>query len=429
MVLSWVYAIWGGIGFVQGLFFGLKAAVLAIVLQAVIRVGSRALTSRPKRLIAAAAFMAIFLFHVPFPWIIVAAGVAGALAVHFGIAGFAGPGHGGAGKGLADRDSLLGEALPVHARSGWRHAFGTASFWLMLWLGPVAALWLIQGPDDIFTQIATFFSRMAVVTFGGAYAVLAYVAQQAVEIHGWLEPGEMLDGLGMAETTPGPLIMVTQFVGFMGALRSPGAMTPIAAATLGGLLTTWVTFVPCFLWIFLGAPWVEALRGNMALGGALAAITAAVVGVILNLALWFGLHTMFARTLTWEGAGMRIDLPVPASASMPAIALAALAVFAIFRLRLGVLVDPARQCADRNRAAARRGDRMTASLCLYLNGPRIPDGPGSGPTRLMQNDNPGDAMLSVCKSSQGQTAMSRVTQSWAMRAARVAPVIAAAAAS
>ena len=179
---------------------------------------------------------------------------------------------------------------------------------------------------------------MAVVTFGGAYAVLAYVAQQAVETYGWLQPGEMLDGLGMAETTPGPLIMVVQFVGFMGAFRDPGALPPLLAGALGGLLTTWVTFVPCFLWIFLGAPFVEALRGNKALGGALAAITAAVVGVILNLAVWFALHVLFARGA--RGAtrfGMTLDVPVLASVNLASLVLTLAALLAVFRFKIGMI--------------------------------------------------------------------------------------------
>jgi chromate transporter len=175
------------------------------------------------------------------------------------------------------------------------------------------------------------------VTFGGAYAVLAYIAQAAVEQFGWLRPGEMLDGLGMAETTPGPLIMVTQFVGFMAAFRNPGALPPLLAGTLGGLLTTWVTFAPCFLWIFLGAPYVERLRGNRALAGALSAITAAVVGVILNLAVWFALHTLFTETRTVSAGPLRFDWPVPASLDPAALALALGALVAVFRFRLGVL--------------------------------------------------------------------------------------------
>ena len=185
---------------------------------------------------------------------------------------------------------------------------------------------LTLGPDNVFSQIAIFFSTMAVVTFGGAYAVLAYVAQQAVENYGWLQPGEMLDGLGMAETTPGPLIMVLQFVGFMGAFRDPGALSPLMAGMLGGLLATWVTFVPCFLFIFLGAPFIEALRGNQALHGALSAITAAVVGVILNLAIWFAIHTMFRETWPVRGFGLSFDAPVLASVDLWALLLSAAAV-------------------------------------------------------------------------------------------------------
>jgi chromate transporter len=189
----------------------------------------------------------------------------------------------------------------------------------------------------VFSQIALFFSKMAMVTFGGAYAVLAYVAQQAVESYHWLKPGEMLDGLGMAETTPGPLIMVLQFVGFMAAFRTPGALPPLLAGTLGGLLATWVTFTPCFLWIFLGAPFVETLRGNKALSAALAAITAAVVGVILNLAVWFAIHTMFREVSPLRSFGVGFDAPVLASINIWAAALSAAAVIAVFRFKAGML--------------------------------------------------------------------------------------------
>jgi chromate transporter len=178
---------------------------------------------------------------------------------------------------------------------------------------------------------------MAVVTFGGAYAVLAYVAQQAVENYGWLRPGEMLDGLGMAETTPGPLIMVTQFVGFLGAAREATGMHPLLAGTLGGILTTWVTFMPCFLWIFLGAPFVEGLRGNKALSAALSAISAAVVGVILNLAIWFAMHSLFGEVREVAGPGFRLDVPVPASVDWGALLLTLAALIAVFRFRVGTL--------------------------------------------------------------------------------------------
>jgi chromate transporter len=196
--------------------------------------------------------------------------------------------------------------------------------------------WL--GLGHVYTEIATFFSKMAVVTFGGAYAVLAYVAQAAVETFGWLEPGEMLDGLGLAETTPGPLIMVTQFVGFMGAFREPGVMAPLAAGALGGLLTTWVTFTPCFLWIFLGAPYVEKLRESAGLSAALSAITAGVVGVILNLAIWFALHVIFRDVGVYEGMGMHLAVPVMSAIDPWALALVAAALVAVFRLKVGMML-------------------------------------------------------------------------------------------
>jgi chromate transporter len=206
---------------------------------------------------------------------------------------------------------------------------------LALWFAPIVAVVALTGGASVFADIAAFFSEMAVVTFGGAYAVLAYVAQQAVEHYGWLRPGEMLDGLGMAETTPGPLIMVLQFVGFMAAFRHPGTLSPMVAGTLGGLLTTWVTFVPCFLWIFLGAPYIEALRENKPLGAALSTITAAVVGVILNLAIWFALHTLFHEV--WRVPGLALDLPVPSSIDPWFLVLSAAAMLALFRFKTGMI--------------------------------------------------------------------------------------------
>jgi chromate transporter len=316
----------------------LKAAVLAIVLQAVIRVGSRALKNQIMIGIAAIAFIAIFFFDIPFPIIVLAAGVIGWIGGRTGSAAFQAGGHGhGAAKGLADADSLLGETMPEHARPSVASAVRAASVWLALWLVPVFILLAALGTRNTFSQIALFFSEMAVVTFGGAYAVLAYVAQQAVENYGWLQPGEMLDGLGMAETTPGPLIMVTQFVGFMGAFRDPGGLHPMIAGTLGGLLTTWVTFTPCFLWIFLGAPFIEILRGNKALSGALSAITAAVVGVILNLAVWFALHTWFHQTYQVRAMPLSFDAPVLASLDPWALGLSVAAMVAIFRFKVGMI--------------------------------------------------------------------------------------------
>jgi chromate transporter len=204
-----------------------------------------------------------------------------------------------------------------------------------MWFVPLALLVGILGSENVFSEIAVFFSKMAVVTFGGAYAVLAYVAQAAVDTHGWLKPGEMLDGLGMAETTPGPLIMVTQFVGFMGAYRDPGQLDPLMAGTLGGLLTTWVTFVPCFLWIFLGAPHVERLRDNAALSAALTAITAAVVGVILNLAIWFSLHVLFHEVGTYSAHGLHFAAPKLATIDLVGVLLATAALVAVFRFKVG----------------------------------------------------------------------------------------------
>jgi len=332
MALSYIYAGWGRVGAVAALFFGLKSAVLAVVLQAVVRVGKRALVTRALQAIAAAAFVAIFVFGVPFPVIILVAGMIG------WVGRFPATGHGGAARGLAEADSRLGETLPPHARTSVATARRAALVWGVLWLAPVAAILATLGPSHVFGQIAIFFSELAVVTFGGAYAVLAYVAQEAVAHYHWLQPGEMLDGLGMAETTPGPLIMVTQFVGFMAAYRSPGTLAPWVAGTLGGLLTTWVTFTPCFLWIFLGAPFIERLRGNRAISGALSAITAAVVGVILNLAVWFALHTWFSRAIPVHRWGLALDIPVLTSADPWALALSAAALLAIFRFKLGLII-------------------------------------------------------------------------------------------
>ena len=339
MALSWLYAGLGDVPVVEALFFGLKAAVLAIVLEAVARIGRRALRNGLMVALAAAAFIAIFFFDVLFPLIILTAGLIGLLGGRAGLPAFvAGGGHPRLGEvTVTDAASALGETTPAHARPDLAWSLKVAAVCLLLWLGPLLALLLTLGGDDVFTRIAVFFSKMAVVTFGGAYAVLAYVAQQAVETYGWLEPGEMLDGLGLAETTPGPLIMVVQFVGFMGAFRDPGTLHPMVAGTLGGLLTTWVTFVPCFLWIFLGAPFVEALRGNRALGGALAAITAAVVGVILNLAIWFALHVLFAEVREVHVLAMSVDVPAPASLNVPSLVLTLGALAAIFRFRIGMI--------------------------------------------------------------------------------------------
>src|SRR5882762_3342663 len=335
MGLSYIYAAYGNVGFVEALFFGLKAAVLAIVVQAVVRVGKRALRNPIMVALAAVAFVAIFFFGAPFPVIIVAAGIIGFAGARLGRPEFAAIEHGG--KSSAAIDSMLGEAIPDHVRPNIAVTLRVGATWLALWLVPVFAVLIVLGPNDVFSQVAIFFSKMAMVTFGGAYAVLAYVAQQAAGHYHWVTPREMLDGLGMAETTPGPLIMVLQFVGFMAAFRDPGTLPPMLAATLGGLLATWVTFTPCFLWIFLGAPFIETLHGNKGLAGALGAITAAVVGVILNLSIWFALHTLFRETTPVRSLGLSFDMPVLSSVDFPALVLALAAATAVFRFNLGML--------------------------------------------------------------------------------------------
>jgi chromate transporter len=345
MGLSYIYAAYGNVGFVEALFFGLKAAVLAIVVQAVVRVGKRALRNRIMIALAAIAFVAIFFFAVPFPIIIIGAGVIGYFGARSGRPEFAAVEHSGHGKKAAAVDSMLGEELPEHVRPSVPRALRVSAIWLLLWLVPVAALLIAFGQANVFSQIALFFSKMALVTFGGAYAVLAYVAQQAVEHYHWVQPREMLDGLGMAETTPGPLIMVLQFVGFMAAFRDPGTLSPMLAGTLGGLLATWVTFTPCFLWIFLGAPFIETLRGNKGLAGALTAITAAVVGVILNLSIWFALHTLFRETTPVRAFPLAFDMPVISSVDIPALVLSIAAATAIFRFNVGMLWVLAGSCA------------------------------------------------------------------------------------
>ncbi len=318
LALSWMYVLLGDLSVVQGLFFGLKAAVLAIVLQALLRIAARTLGGVLKPLLALAAFVALFAFNLPFPLVVLGAGLVGWLGVRWLPAG---PGHGDPG------------AVDLVLRPGTRRA---ALICLLLWGITVGALFGAQGEESVFTQLAIFFSKMAVVTFGGAYAVLAYVAQQGVEHHQWLQPGEMLDGLGLAETTPGPLILVTQFVGFLGAMRHAGMEQALLAGTLGALLTTWVTFLPCFLWIFAGAPYVEKLRHHRGLAAALAAITAAVVGVIANLALWFALNFLFGERYRVDAAGLDMHLPVLESVNLAALALSLLAVLMLFAARLGL---------------------------------------------------------------------------------------------
>jgi chromate transporter len=349
--LSFLYAGYRELGFVAALFFGIKAAVLAIVVQAVIRIGSRALGNRALWGLAALAFCAIYFFAIPFPVVVLGAGLIGFLA------GRRWPWLFGAEDGDATGDQTgvkTGDAVGVESGNETEGAVGpasgpeagrpatlttirTAGLWLAIWLLPLALLALALGEDHVLVDEGIFFSKAAMVTFGGAYSVLAYVAQQAVEVHGWLLPGEMLDGLGMAETTPGPLIQVVQFVGFMGAWRHAGGLDPLLAGLVGSLVTAWATFAPCFLWIFVGAPYIEHLRGRRALTTALTAITAAVVGVILNLALWFALHLLFGRVNEVRWMAMHLLVPDPSSLDPAALGISLLAFVLLFKLRWGML--------------------------------------------------------------------------------------------
>ncbi|KKX24673.1 chromate transporter [Rhizobium sp. LC145] len=330
MALSAAYALFQETTWLTGLFFGLKAAVLAIVVEAVIRLGRKTLRNRFLVVIAALAFLALFVFGLPFPLVVLAAGLAGFLASRIYPARLAAQ----PATDLMEtrRPPLLGSLL-------------TLAFWVFLWQLPLLVLWLFAGTESL-AAMFSFFSRMALVTFGGAYAVLAYVAQVAVEGYGWLMPGEMVDGLALAETTPGPLVLVLSFVGFMVGFRFSPGLDAVFAGLIGASLAAWATFVPSFIWIFAGAPYIERLRGNAALSAALAAITAAVVGVILNLAIWFGLHVLFsevARIPLWPSAApggepvAGLWWPVWQSLDPAALALFLVSAFLLFRLKLGMV--------------------------------------------------------------------------------------------
>jgi len=336
LILSSLYVLYGDMPLVEALFLGVKAAVLAIVIEAVIRIGRRALKNPAMVSIAVVAFIAIYALNVPFPLIILLAGLTGWLGNRLAPGLFSGSAHGkGDGpdvKGAVDLMFERGEL--THVKPTRWHAPRTVAIWLPIWLGPVLLIWWFTGSASVWTEIGRFFSLMAVVTFGGAYAVLAYVAQAAVQSFGWLAPGEMVDGLGLAETTPGPLILVLQFVGFIAAFRHAGSLNPLLAGSLGALLTLWATFTPCFFWIFLGAPYIEALRGNRALSAALGAITAAVVGVIMNLALWFALHVVFREV---HAMSLGMNVPVLSSIDWRAALLSLAAMIAILKLKIGML--------------------------------------------------------------------------------------------
>ncbi len=312
--ISALYAHFAGTAWLPAMFFGIKAVVLAIVLEALLRVSKRALKSGLAYGIAAAAFVAIYAFGVPFPLIILAAGLLGAAA---------GP------KVEAQAPATAGPALAQSVR--------TALVWIGVWLAPLGVVMLVFGARSAFTQIGLFFSKMAVVTFGGAYAVLAYVAQEAVVTYQWLTPADMLNGLGMAETTPGPLILVLTYIGYLAGSRASGPMMGLPGGLLGAALTTWVTFAPCFLWIFVGGPYVERLRHLSWLNNALKAITAAVVGVILNLTVWFGLHVIFAKVDVVSLGLMRLVVPELISVDLLALSLSLCAAFLLVRVHFGLL--------------------------------------------------------------------------------------------
>ncbi|AEV85163.1 chromate transporter [Actinoplanes sp. SE50] len=335
LALSAVYVGFGDTTVVTALFAGLAPAVVAIVAQAVWRVGSRALTTKILVGFAVAAFVALAVFGVPFPTVVAAAGVTG-WALHRWrpalVAG--GGGHGGAQDGP---QPLISDDALHDDRPSARRALTILTVGLLAWFLPIATVAALTGVNSVYTQQGLFFSGTAVVTFGGAYAVLAFVAQRAVEHYGWLAAGDMVRGLALAETTPGPLIMVVQFVAFLGAYHHPGTVNPWTAGIVASLLTTWVTFVPCFLFILFGAPYVERLRGNHALSAALTGISAAVVGVIANLGLYFAVHTLFTDMHEVTSGPLHLQLPDVATIRPVPVGIAVVSAGLIFRLKWSVL--------------------------------------------------------------------------------------------
>lgn len=322
LALSVLYGIAANLNWVEALFLGVKAAVLAIVVQALLRIAGRALDTKLKRALAIAAFVGLFLFDLPFPLIVLGSGVVGMLVA-------------------AKRPDLLalkaGKAGDVMPERPWRSTILSVAVWGAVWAAPMVLIAVTLGQDHVLWEIGAFFSQLAIVTFGGAYAVLAYMAQEAVQGFGWLQPGEMADGLGLAETTPGPLILVTQFVGYLAAFRAPEPFSPFVAGLLGAGLTTWVTFAPCFMWIFAFAPWIDRLGNAVRLKGGLAAVTAAVVGVIANLTAWFALHVLFASVGQRQFGPLRLYWPDPASFDWRAGVLAVIACGLAFGLKWSVL--------------------------------------------------------------------------------------------
>ncbi|MDX1716104.1 MAG: chromate efflux transporter [Anderseniella sp.] len=316
LAISVLYSLYGRLPLVEAAFFGVKAAVLAIVLEALIKVSKRALKQTVHWMIATAAFIALFAFAIPFPMVIAAAGLAGWLT--------------------GSATSAPGEPATATAPVSISGTVTTVITWLVIWFAPVAAIALLIYPDHLLVDIGLFFSKLAVVTFGGAYAVLAYMGQQAVETHNWLTADQMIDGLGLAETTPGPLILVTEFVGYMAGFRSAGLLGSVSMGLAAAAMALWVTFAPCFLWIFAGAPYVERLANMPRLSAALGAITAAVVGVIANLALWFGLHVIFERLTRIEAGPLSMTWPDWATINPAAVALFALSAVMLLVLHQGL---------------------------------------------------------------------------------------------
>lgn len=337
LALSIVYAIYGQLPIVVAVFFGLKAAVLAVVMEAVLRIGRKALKNATMVMIAGLAFVSIYFFKVPFPIIVIGAAFAGLAGGRWLPGSFPAPSStasDASSKYLIDR--LLGQGQLAHVTPSTQRALHVVSTWLAIWWLPVFAIIGAFGINSVLAREGIFFSQAAMVTFGGAYAVLAYIAQRAVEGFHWVTPGQMLDGLALAETTPGPLIMVVQFVAFLGAYQHQVGLSPLAAGVVASVLTSWVTFAPCFLWIFLGAPYIEALRSNKALHSALSAVTAAIVGVVLNLSVWFTLHTVFGAVEPHRLGPLHVDVPRWQSANWVALVLSGAALLAMLRFKVGM---------------------------------------------------------------------------------------------
>lgn len=322
LALTILYAFAARLNWFAALFLGIKSAVLAIVVQPLLRVAGRALNTGFKKALSVVAFLALFLFDAPFPLVVLGAGALGMAVAAL------------RPDWLAIKAGLA--PAPSSARP-WRQTLLTLVAWGAIWAAPMLLVLVTLGRGHVLWQVGSFFSQLAVVTFGGAYAVLAYMAQQSVQHFGWLNAGEMADGLGLAETTPGPLIMVTQFVGYLAAFRSPEPFSPLIAGLLGAALTTWVTFAPCFLWIFTFAPWIERMENSPRLKGGLAALTAAVVGVIANLSAWFFIHVLFARVAVLTAGPLRITSPDFATFDWRAGLLAVISALLLFRLKWNII--------------------------------------------------------------------------------------------